>query len=53
MKRSSKTDCPPLEADLGFARSVYAALYPSDPQFGMGDVLDLVGGGVDLGRYAA
>ena len=40
-------------ADLGFARSVYAALYPSDPQFGMEDVLDLVGGGVDLGRYAA
>jgi spore coat polysaccharide biosynthesis protein SpsF len=40
-------------ADLGFARSVYAALYPSDPHFGMDDVLDLVGGGVDLGRYAA
>lgn len=40
-------------ADLGFARSVYAALYPSDPHFGMTDVLDLVGGGVDLGRYAA
>lgn len=40
-------------ADLGFARSVYAALYPSDPHFGMADVLDLVGGGVDLGRYAA
>jgi spore coat polysaccharide biosynthesis protein SpsF len=40
-------------ADLGFARSVYAALHPSDPHFGMDDVLDLVGGGVDLGRYAA
>jgi spore coat polysaccharide biosynthesis protein SpsF len=40
-------------ADLGFARSVYAALYASDPGFGMEDVLDLVGGGVDLGRYAA
>lgn len=40
-------------ADLGFARSIYAALYPSDPGFGMADVLDLVGGGVDLGRYAA
>lgn len=40
-------------ADLGFARSIYAALYPSDPNFGMEDVLDLVGGGVDLGRYAA
>lgn len=40
-------------ADLAFARSVYAALYPSDPDFGMSDVLDLVSGGVDLGRYAA
>ena len=40
-------------ADLGFARSVYAALYPADPTFGMEDVLDLIGGGVDLGRYAA
>jgi spore coat polysaccharide biosynthesis protein SpsF len=40
-------------ADLGFARSVYAALHPADPDFGMEDVLDLIGGGVDLGRYAA
>lgn len=40
-------------ADMAFARSVYAALYPSDPDFGVADVLDLVSGGVDLGRYAA
>jgi len=40
-------------ADMAFARSVYAALYPSDPDFGVSDVLDLVAGGVDLGRYAA
>lgn len=40
-------------ADLGFARSVYAALHPVDPDFGMEDVLDLIGGGIDLGRYAA
>lgn len=40
-------------ADLAFARSVYAALYPADPGFGMEDVLDLIGGGIDLGLYAA
>lgn len=40
-------------ADLAFARSVYAALHASDPNFGLEDVLDLTSGGVDLGRYAA
>lgn len=40
-------------ADMAFARSVYAALYPADPDFGMEDVLDLVGGGIDLANYAA
>lgn len=40
-------------ADLAFARSVYAALYPADPGFGMEDVLDLMGGGIDLANYAA
>lgn len=40
-------------ADMAFVRSVYAALHPSDPGFGMEDVLDLVSGGIDLGRYAA
>lgn len=40
-------------ADLAFARSVYAALHPTDPGFGMEDVLDLTSGGVDLSRDAA
>ncbi len=40
-------------ADLAFARSVYAALHPADPDFGLEDVLDLVGGGIDLASYAA
>jgi len=40
-------------ADLAFARSIYAALHPADPGFGMEDVLDLTSGGIDLGRDAA
>lgn len=40
-------------ADLAFARSVYAALHPADPGFGIEEVLDLTSGGIDLGRYAA
>jgi len=40
-------------ADLAFARSVYDALHPVDPNFGMGDVLDLVESHQDIGRFAA
>ena len=40
-------------ADLAFARSIYDALYPVDPDFRMGDVLDLVESHQDIGRFAA
>jgi spore coat polysaccharide biosynthesis protein SpsF len=40
-------------ADLAFARSIYDALHPVDPGFGMGDVLDLVESHQDLARFAA
>ena len=40
-------------ADLAFARSIYDALYPADPGFSMGDVLDLVESRQDIGRFAA
>ena len=40
-------------ADLAFARSVYDALYSSDPDFRMGDVLDLVESRQDIARFAA
>lgn len=40
-------------ADLAFARSVYDALHPVDPEFRMGDVLDLVESRQDIGRFAA
>jgi spore coat polysaccharide biosynthesis protein SpsF len=40
-------------ADLAFARSVYDALYPADPAFGMNDVLDMVENRQDLARFAA
>lgn len=52
-------DCSRLDwrvktaADLAFARSVYDALYPSDPDFRMGDVLDLVENRQDIARFAA
>ncbi len=40
-------------ADLAFARSIYDALHPVDPDFRMGDVLDLVESHQDIGRFAA
>ena len=40
-------------ADLAFARSVYNALHPVDPLFGMNDVLDLIGGRQDLAQFGA
>ncbi len=40
-------------ADLAFARSVYDALHPVDPEFRMNDVLDLIGSRQDIARYAA
>lgn len=40
-------------ADFAFARAVYDALYPADPAFGMGDVLDVLQGRQDLARWAA
>jgi len=40
-------------ADLAFARSVYDALHPVDPDFRMTDVLDLVGSRQDIARFAA
>ena len=40
-------------ADLAFARSIYDALHPADPDFGMGDVLDLVESHQDIARFAA
>lgn len=40
-------------ADLAFARSVYDALYSGDPDFRMGDVLDLVESRQDIARFAA
>jgi spore coat polysaccharide biosynthesis protein SpsF len=40
-------------ADLAFARSVYDALHPVDPEFRMGDVLDLVESRQDIARFAA
>ena len=43
----------PTAADLAFARSVYDALHPVDPDFRMGDVLDLVESHQDIARFAA
>jgi len=40
-------------ADLAFARSIYDALHPADPDFSMNDVLDLVESRQDLARFAA
>jgi spore coat polysaccharide biosynthesis protein SpsF len=40
-------------ADLAFARSVYDALHPVDPDFRMSDVLDLVESRQDIARFAA
>lgn len=40
-------------ADLAFARSVYDALHPVDPDFRMTDVLDMVESRLDIGRLAA
>jgi len=40
-------------ADLAFARSIYDALHPADPDFCMNDVLDLVESRQDLARFAA
>ena len=40
-------------ADLAFARSIYDALHPVDPDFCMNDVLDLVESHQDLARFAA
>ena len=40
-------------ADLAFARSVYDALHPVDPDFRMTDVLDMVESRVDIARFAA
>lgn len=40
-------------ADLAFARSIYDALHPVDPNFSMTDVLDLVESHQDLARFAA
>lgn len=40
-------------ADMAFARSVYAALHPTDTAFAMRDVLDLTGGGLDVAKFAA
>lgn len=40
-------------ADLAFARAIYDALHPADPNFCMTDVLDLVESHQDLGRFAA
>ncbi len=40
-------------ADLAFARTIYDALHPVDPDFGMTDVLDLVESHQDLARFAA
>jgi spore coat polysaccharide biosynthesis protein SpsF len=40
-------------ADLAFARSIYDALHPADPDFCMNDVLDLVENRQDLARFAA
>ncbi|ATC33779.1 acylneuraminate cytidylyltransferase [Caulobacter vibrioides] len=52
-------DCSRLDwrvktaADLAFARSVYDALYPGDPDFRMRDVLDLLENRQDIARFAA
>ncbi|WP_297507268.1 NTP transferase domain-containing protein [uncultured Caulobacter sp.] len=40
-------------ADLAFARSVYDALHPVDPDFRMTDVLDMLENRVDIARFAA
>ena len=40
-------------ADLAFARSIYDALHPVDPDFCMNDVLDLVESHQDIARFAA
>ena len=40
-------------ADLAFARSVYDALHPVDPEFRMTDVLDMVESRLDIARFAA
>ncbi|MBU4432988.1 MAG: NTP transferase domain-containing protein [Alphaproteobacteria bacterium] len=40
-------------ADLAFARSIYDALHPADPDFCMNDVLDLVESRQDIARFAA
>lgn len=40
-------------ADLAFARSVYDALHPVDPDFRMTDVLDMLESRLDIGRLAA
>ncbi len=40
-------------ADLAFARGVYDALHLADPGFGYEDVLSLLQGRQDLGRWAA
>ena len=40
-------------ADMAFARSVYAALHPTDAAFAMRDVLDMTGGGLDVAKCAA
>lgn len=40
-------------ADLAFARSIYDALHPVDPDFSMNDVLDLVESHQDIARFAA
>lgn len=40
-------------ADLAFARSIYDALHPVDPDFCMNDVLDLVESHQDITRFAA
>ncbi|MDO9334802.1 MAG: NTP transferase domain-containing protein [Caulobacter sp.] len=41
------------QADMTFARGVYAALHGADPAFAMRDVLDLTGGRQDVAKYAA
>ena len=40
-------------ADLAFARSIYDALHFADPDFGLEDVLDLLGGRQDISRLSS
>lgn len=40
-------------ADLAFAEGVYGALHAADPAFSMADVLDVLQGRQDIGRWAA